>query len=85
MSKKEKLIKRILTLPKDFTYSELIAVFKICGFTEDNKGKTSGSRVRFYNNEKKLGYMMHKPHPGSIVMGNALKNALEFLTTNKLI
>lgn len=85
MSRKEKLIKRFLALPKDFTYSELVAVFKICGFVEDNKGKTSGSRVRFHNSERAMGFMMHKPHPENIVMGNALKDALDFLKSNNYL
>ena len=36
------------------------------GFIEDNKGKTSGSRVRFYNkNGTKID--LHRPHPKNIV------------------
>lgn len=35
-------------LPKDFTYAELVSLLIQLGFEEDNKGKTSGSRLRFY-------------------------------------
>ena len=85
MSRKEKLTRRLKNLPKDFTYSELISIFNMCGFIEDTKGKTAGSRVKFYNSEKDIGNLLHKTHPGNIVKGKALKDAVEFLTTNNLI
>ena len=47
MSKKEKLINRLKTKPKDFTYNEAKTLLESVGFTESNKGKTSGSRVVF--------------------------------------
>ena len=52
MTKKEKLIERMCRLPKDFTFAELETVLQQLGFEKDDKGKTSGSRVRFYNPEK---------------------------------
>ena len=47
MSTKDKLTKRFKSLPSDFTFDELVRVFASVGFTLDNKGNTSGSRVRF--------------------------------------
>jgi len=47
MNKKEKLIKRFRTLPKDFTFEEVEALFNCYGFILENKGATSGSRVKF--------------------------------------
>lgn len=55
------------------------------GFLKDDKGKTSGSRVRFYNAELKLQYLAHKPHPSSIIKQKALKDIVNFLTENNLI
>ena len=49
MSQKEKLVKRIRALPKDFTFDELRSLFAYLGFEMESKGKTSGSRVKFYN------------------------------------
>ncbi len=60
MTKKEKLILRLLSRPKDFTYDETIAVLGYFGFTELNKGKTSGSRVGFTDGKNNI--FMHKPH-----------------------
>jgi len=47
MSTKEKLIERFKRCPNDFTFEELARVFSSFGFTLNNKGATSGSRVRF--------------------------------------
>ena len=85
MSQKEKLIKRLRSLPKDFTYSELVSLLQQLGFEEDNKGKTSCSRVRFYHSKKRLQYLAHKPHPASIIKEKALKDILNFLDNNELI
>ena len=85
MTKKEKLIERMLRFPKDFTFAELETVFIQLGFEKDDKGKTSGSRIRFYNTDKQMQYLAHKPHPSSIVKEKALKDIVNFLTSNKLI
>ena len=85
MTKKEKLIERMLRFPKDFTFAELETVFIQLGFEKDDKGKTSGSRIRFYNKDKQMQYLAHKPHPSSIVKEKALKDIVNFLTSNKLI
>ena len=85
MTNKEKLIRRILQLPKDFTFEELGTILCQLGFEMDNKGKTSGSRVRFYNREKHLQYLAHKPHPQNIIKEKALKDIVVFLKENKLI
>ena len=63
MSKTEKLIKRFLSKPKDFTYSELEKLLKGFGYKEVKMGKTSGSRVAFINDETKHIIRLHKPHP----------------------
>ena len=85
MTKKEILIERMCRLPKDFTFAELETVLLQLGFEKDDKGKTSGSRVRFYNKDKQLQYLAHKPHPANIVKEKALKDIVNYLTENKLI
>ena len=49
MSKKDKLIERLRTVPKDFTYEELVSLLKYFGFEEVKSGKTSGSAVKLKN------------------------------------
>ena len=83
MSTKEKLIKRFLSQPKDFTWDELVRLFGCLGFAVYNKGKTSGSRVIFFNGEKE--YIMHKPHPKNLIKEATMANILEFLADNKFI
>ena len=48
MSKYEKAKKRILNIPSDYQYLEARYLLGKMGFEEFNKGKTSGSRVKFY-------------------------------------
>jgi len=85
MGTKEKLIRRFKKQPKDFTFDELTRLFRTLGFELSQKGKTSGSRVEFINNEKELSYGAHKPHPDSAIKSYVMKQILEFLTSNKLI
>ncbi|MDR1861008.1 MAG: type II toxin-antitoxin system HicA family toxin [Bacteroidales bacterium] len=84
-SKQEKLIERFKTLPKDFTWEELVRLFGYFGFAIDNKGKTSGSRVRFVNEPDNMVYELHKPHPKNVIKEVALKRILLFLKDNNCI
>lgn len=81
MSTKEKLVERFLRQPKDFTYQELTKLLKGFGYVEETKGKTSGSRVMFFNQDKEHAIMLHKPHPGNIIKAYVMKYVLEELKT----
>ena len=83
MSTKEKLIERFKAQPKDFTFDELVRIFEMCGYIIDNKGHTSGSRVRFKRNDSF--FACHKPHPGNIVNRATLKDAYTFLLLKGLM
>ena len=63
MSKAEKLLKRFLSKPTDFTYDELRRLLKAFGYEEDSAGRTSGSRVTFVNMATKHIVKLHRPHP----------------------
>lgn len=67
MSKIEKEIKRLKSKPKDFTYEEAKRILNNCGFIENNKGKTSGSRIVFKNEAINEKIELHKPHPSNIL------------------
>jgi hypothetical protein len=74
MSRKEdKRLQRFKKFPKDYTYDELVWVLEYLGFHEDNRGKTSGSRVVFINDRKEHVYA-HKPHPGNVLKPWVAKN-----------
>lgn len=74
----EKLIERFCNLPKDFTFSEMERLLSALGFTKDNKGRTSGSRIVF-KAENKMPIMLHRPHPGNIVKGYAMRQVYDIL------
>lgn len=82
MSIDEKLIKRFLTHPKDFTFDEMVRLLSIFGYEISNKGKTSGSRVCFFRENCKNLISMHKPHPTNIIKTYALLDVEKFLKEN---
>lgn len=79
MSKKEKIIERLKSKPKDFTYDEAKQVLNIFGFIENNKGKTSGSRVIFINETTKVKIELHRPHPNNILKPYQIKDIMKKL------
>ena len=52
-----------MQLPKDYEYKELQTLLSKLGFIELNKGKTCGSRVKFFRPLVDVSIMVHKPHP----------------------
>jgi len=86
MSTKEKLIERFKKQPKDFTFNELKNLLDGFGFDLKNKGKTSGSRVRFQNSELKIIIDIHKPHTsGTPIRETTFKDIYNILSNNNLI
>lgn len=79
MSSKEKLLKRFKMQPSDFTYEELERLLGQLGYEKSNKGKTSGSRMIF-KDANGHPIMIHRPHPGNIIKGYAMKQILDELT-----
>jgi len=77
MSKKDKLIERFKKLPKDFHYDEMVRLLGYYDYKEVKKGKTSGSRVKFENEEDSI--ILHKPHPSGIMKVYMLKQIKEKL------
>ena len=75
MSRREKLVNRLLSLPNDFHYSELVKVLSYYGFEEVKIGKTSGSRVKFVNKNNRI--QLHKPHPSGILKTYQLKQIVK--------
>ena len=81
MSKKGKLLLRLLSIPSDFTWAELVALLAFFGLEELKKGKTGGSRRKFADGQKRI-MILHKPHPGNIVKEYAIKQVIEYLIDN---
>jgi len=85
MSSHEKLLERFLKLPKDFTWDELKRLLKRYGYNQNNKGKTSGSRVRFENEDSEIYLDLHKPHPKNLLKPYQMTDVLEFLKRIEII
>ena len=84
MSKKEKLLQRLKSKPKNFTYDELKTLLNYLGFDEGNKGKTSGSRVEFQNSSG-IKIVLHKPHPSNIIKPYKINDIINILEERGLI
>ena len=83
MSVKEKLLKRLKSNPKDFTYVELETALISLGFSQSKKGKTSGSRIGFQKSN--ISIILHKPHPRKELPEYQVKKILKKLESENLI
>ena len=84
MSRRDKLIDRLLSRPKDFTFQEAITLLGHFGYNEITSSKTGGSRVAFVNSDKDY-IRMHKPHPRSILKAYQVNNLINDLTERGLL
>jgi len=80
MSKDDKLKKRFLSTPKDFTYSELKTFLSSYGY-EEKQG--AGSRICFVRENHKI--KLHKPHPGNLLKRYQIDLVEKALTDEGLI
>lgn len=84
MGKKEKLIARLLSEPKDFTFSEATSLLEALDYTASNKGKTSGSRVMF-RSDGRADILLHRPHPANELKAYQVRNLIDILQKEGLI
>ena len=84
MSRLEKEIERLKSKTKDYTYDEAKSLLNKLGFFENNKGKTSGSRVEFIKNGE-VEIELHKPHPKNIIKPYQIKIIIKKLKDGGLI
>lgn len=87
MGQKEKLIQKLKSRPKDFSFQEAETLLGYLSYQRSDKGRTSGSRVIFYR-EGRASILLHKPHPlgvsgqaaagGFGTGGIAVKNTMEY-------
>ncbi len=54
--------KKLKNLSKDITFEEMVILLEHYGYVRDNKGKTSGSRIKF-TSDIYHDIVIHKPHP----------------------
>ncbi len=88
ISLKELLTKELNELqfksnPKDFTFDEMQTLLRYLGFEMSNKGKTSGSRVKFIRDN--IPIILHKPHPRKELLEYQIKQILDTLEEEGII
>ncbi len=83
--KKEKLINKLKSVPKDFTFDEAETLLGDLDYSRSNKGKTSGSRVVFTSNSHKTKILLHKPHPRNNLLEYQVKQLIEQLEQEGLL
>ena len=83
LGKREKLLERLLSRPKDLTFDELINLLGHFGYSSAATGKTSGSRVAFSNGDDYI--RLHKPHPRNILKPYQVDDIIESLKERDLL
>ena len=84
MGQKEKLIKRLRSKPRDFTFEDAETLLGYFDYHRSNKGRTSGSRVSFVSEDHPL-IMLHKPHPRKELLPYQVKQLLDALEQEGLL
>jgi len=84
LSKKDKLIKRLLSRPSDFTFDETTALLGHLGYSISKAGKTGGSRVIFADDEGDY-IRFHKPHPREILKQYQVDDIIKALLERGLL
>lgn len=84
MSQKEKLIQKLKSKPRNFTFDDAEALLGYFTYSRSNKGKTSGSRVMFVSNQYPP-ILLHKPHPRKEFLEYQIKQLISALKQEGLI
>ena len=84
MGQKEKLIERLQSKPRDFTFEDAETLLGYFAYHRSNKGRTSGSRVSFVS-EDHPPIMLHKPHPRKELLPYQVKQLLDALEQEGLL
>ena len=83
MSKKDKLIDRLLKKPKDFSFDEMEALLSYLGYELKQSG--TGSGVKFIKHGSNEVINFHKPHPSGILKRYVLDQVIEKLRKDGLL
>ena len=78
MSQRQKLIDRLLSVPADFSWDELVRVLSTFGYEER---PSSGSHRRFFNPQSKnvISGLVKPHHPNKYVGRGYLRKVIEHL------
>ena len=84
MGQKEKLIERLRSKPRDFTFDEAETLLGYLSYRRSDKGRTSGSRVAFVSDDH-APILLHRPHPRKELLEYQIKQLLDTLEQEGLI
>ena len=84
MGQKEKLIAKLKSKPRDFTFDEAETLLGYLNYQRSNKGRTSGSRVMFVRQDHQS-ILLHKPHPRKELLAYQVKQLTDVLEQEGLI
>ncbi|MCL2055902.1 MAG: type II toxin-antitoxin system HicA family toxin [Oscillospiraceae bacterium] len=84
LSQKDKLLERLLSRPKDFTFNEAANLLGSFGYAQIKGSKTGGSRVAFANSSNDY-IRIHKPHPRKTLLPYQVVNLINDLTERGLV
>lgn len=79
MTRIEKLREALLGAPPTFRFRDFVRVMESYGYELDQKGATSGSRVRFWRESDGRIFVMHAPHPSDEMSRGAIRAAVKFI------
>ncbi|MCR5805500.1 MAG: type II toxin-antitoxin system HicA family toxin [Oscillospiraceae bacterium] len=85
MGRKEKLIEKLRSCSKTFTFDDAETLLGYFKYHRSNKGKTSGSRVMFTNDDLHTKVLLHRPHPGNELREYQMKQLIEHLEEEGLL
>lgn len=84
MGQKEKLIARLKSKPRDFTFDEAEKLLGYLSYNRSDKGRTSGSRVMF-TSDAYAPILLHRPHPRKELLEYQIKQLIETLEQEGLL
>ena len=84
MGRKEKLLAKLPTSPKTFTFEDAEGLLGCCAYRWSNKGRTSGSRVMFVSDAHPP-VLLHKPHPQKELKEYQVKQLIQLLEQEGLL
>lgn len=87
MSKHEKVIQRLCATPTpaDIKWNELVGLLNYLGYEPLKKGKSGGSRRKFYHKAKDALICCHEPHPSPDVDKGCVADVVEHLRNYEFI
>ena len=84
MGQKEKLILRLKSRPKDFTFDETETLLLYLGYRRSDKGRSSGSRVMFVHSDHPP-ILLHRPHPRKELLSYQVSQLVDALEQEGLL